>query len=105
MLWTVGAMTFAPFIANTCGWLVTELGRYPWTVYGMFKMEDSVSPNVTPASLLFSNIVYFLLFGGLAVVMFYLVVRELRKGPDQQEEQEKEEEPATDPFDGGAFNE
>lgn len=105
MLWSVGLMTFAPFIANTCGWLVTELGRYPWTVYGMFKMEDSVSPNVTPASLLFSNIVYFLLFGGLAVVMFYLVVRELRKGPDQQEEQEKEEEPATDPFDGGAFNE
>lgn len=102
MLWVMALTTFTPFIANTCGWLVTELGRYPWTVYGLFKIEDSVSPNVSVSSLLFSNIVYFLLFGGLAVVMVYLVVRVLRQGPD---EIETEEEPTTDPFDGGAFNE
>ena len=32
----VALCTFAPFLANTTGWLVTELGRYPWTVYGLF---------------------------------------------------------------------
>ncbi|MCL2681725.1 MAG: cytochrome ubiquinol oxidase subunit I, partial [Streptococcaceae bacterium] len=49
-----GWSLFLPFIAITCGWLVTELGRYPWTVYGLFTMKDSVSPNVSVGSLLFS---------------------------------------------------
>lgn len=105
MLWVIALMTFVPFITNTCGWLVTELGRYPWTVYGLFKIKDSVSPNVTVTSLLVSNIVYFVLFFGLAVIMVYLVVRVLAKGPDMIAEQEKEVQPTTDPFDGGAFNE
>ena len=41
--WIVALCTFAPFLANTTGWLVTELGRYPWTVYGLFTIEQSVS--------------------------------------------------------------
>src|SRR5699024_11610427 len=31
-LWILGISTFLPFIANTCGWFITELGRFPWTV-------------------------------------------------------------------------
>lgn len=103
MLRIVGLMTFVPFIANTCGWLVTELGRYPWTVYGLFKMEDSISPNVTTTSLLISNSVYFVLFGGLAITMVYLVVAELKKGPDNEKVLEEETNPVSDPFNGGAF--
>ena len=64
-----GWIMYFPFIAITCGWLVTELGRYPWTVYGLFTMKESVSPNVSVGSLLFSNIVYFLLFCGMGAVM------------------------------------
>lgn len=92
MLWVLGLCTFAPFLANTAGWLVTELGRYPWTVYGLFTIKQSVSPNVSVASLLTSNIIYFLLFTGLAITMVSLIVREMRKGPDHDEslsEQEK----------------
>ena len=37
------ACTFAPFVANTSGWLITEMGRFPWTVYGLFTIADSVS--------------------------------------------------------------
>ncbi|MFD2727896.1 cytochrome ubiquinol oxidase subunit I [Enterococcus camelliae] len=104
LLWVLGLMTFAPFLANTSGWLITELGRYPWTVYGLFKIEDSVSPNVSVTSLLISNIIYFLLFAGLGAVMVYLVIRELKKGPEYVDhQQEADSKPSIDPFDGGAF--
>ncbi|MBB5887899.1 cytochrome d ubiquinol oxidase subunit I [Lactovum miscens] len=78
-LTVTGWFMYAPFIAITCGWLVTELGRYPWTVYGLFTIQDSVSPNVSVGSLLFSNIVYFLLFCGLGAVMVIYSVNIMRK--------------------------
>ncbi len=103
--WLLGIMaacTFAPFLSNTAGWLVTELGRYPWTVYGLFTIEQSVSPNVTPTQLLISNIVYFALFTVLAIAMIYLVILELRKGPASV--LEKEDAVSTvDPFDKEAL--
>lgn len=104
MLWVASLMTITPFLANTAGWLVTELGRYPWTVYGLFKIEDSISPNVSATSLLISNITYFTLFLVLGGVMVYFVNRQLHKGPEAQEEQEKlDQAMPKDPFDGGAY--
>lgn len=73
--------TAAPFIANTSGWLITELGRFPWTVYGLFTIADSVSPSVTANQLLFSNIIYFLLFVLLGSVLVFLVQRTTKYGP------------------------
>lgn len=99
-LWIAGLMTFAPFLANTGGWLVTELGRYPWTVYGLFTIADSVSPNVSVGSLLFTNIVFFLLFALLGGVMVYLVIREMKHGPYHEVEHAQE---SLDPFEKGAF--
>ena len=77
-----GWFMYAPFIAITSGWLVTELGRWPWTVYGLFTTQDSVSPNVSVGSLLFSNIVYFLLFCGLGAVMVSYTVHVMRSPID-----------------------
>ncbi len=105
MLRIVALCTFVPFLANTAGWLITELGRYPWTVYGLFTIEDSISPNVSATSLLISNVVYFLLFAGLAVVMIYFIVKELQKGPDYEEKWlEQDSSAVNDPFDEEAFN-
>lgn len=107
MLWIVGLFTFVPFITNTSGWLVTELGRYPWTVYGLFTIKDSVSPNVSVGSLLTSNIIYFLLFSGLAAVMVALVVKELKKGPEDEDGETTNaplsSEQDVDPFNKEAF--
>lgn len=106
MLWIMGLCTFTPFMANTAGWFITELGRYPWTVYGLYTIKQSVSPNVSVTSLLISNTVYFLLFSGLALTMIFLVIRELKKGPDYEERQlEKDASMSVDPFDKGEFNE
>jgi cytochrome d ubiquinol oxidase subunit I len=81
-LWIMGVFTFAPFVINTAGWLVLELGRYPWVVYGLFTIADAVSPNVSVASMLTSNILYFLTFAALGTVMIVLMRRTLHKGPD-----------------------
>ncbi|PZO95741.1 cytochrome ubiquinol oxidase subunit I [Streptococcus halichoeri] len=104
LLGIVALTTFAPFLANTFGWIITEQGRYPWTVYGLFKIKDSVSPNVSVASLLVSNTVYFLLFTGLGAMMVALTIRQLNKGPEYGDE------PLTglgqagiDPFEKGAY--
>ncbi|MFK4568107.1 cytochrome d ubiquinol oxidase subunit I [Enterococcus sp. UD-01] len=104
LLWIMAMCTFAPFLANTTGWLITELGRYPWTVYGLFTVEDSVSPNVSVASLLTSNIIYFILFAGLGSVMVYLITVELKKGPDYAEKKLAEANSKdVDPFDKEVF--
>ena len=87
-LWVMGVMTFFPFVVNTAGWLVTELGRFPWVVYGLMTIADAVSPNVSAASLLISNIIYFLTFAALGGVMIWLSRRVLHAGPDAEEEAE-----------------
>ncbi|MCH4208895.1 cytochrome ubiquinol oxidase subunit I [Bifidobacterium sp.] len=86
LLWIMGACTFTPFIGTTGGWLITELGRYPWIVYGLLTIADGVSPTATVPSLLFTNIVYFLLFLLLGAVMIFYSRRVLYQGPDGEGE-------------------
>ncbi len=62
------AIVFTPsgIIATLAGWFVTEVGRQPYTVYGLLKTADSASPLDAPAvatSLLAFMIVYFIVFG------------------------------------------
>ena len=82
-LWILGITTYAPFIANTFGWFITELGRFPWTVYGLFTIADSVSPSTTFGELLFTNIMYFLIFATLGGVMIYYSKRQLDMGVER----------------------
>ena len=71
-----------PYIANICGWILTEMGRQPWLVQGLFKVEDGISPNMTAGQLLVSLISYTLVYGVLAGVMFYLTRKYAMAGPD-----------------------
>ena len=102
MLWVLAILTFSPFLSNTAGWFITEFGRAPWTVYGLFTIAQSVSPNVSVASLLTSNIVYFVLFTVLAIILIALIVRFLRNDPVEWDEAQADKK-ATDPFAKGAF--
>ncbi|MCK5346449.1 MAG: cytochrome ubiquinol oxidase subunit I, partial [Candidatus Heimdallarchaeota archaeon] len=56
-----------PFIANTFGWIMTEMGRMPWVVFGLLKVEDAVSPNVDSTTLLISLIGFVMIYGVLMV--------------------------------------
>ncbi|WIV17370.1 cytochrome ubiquinol oxidase subunit I [Paenibacillus polygoni] len=77
MLWAIAL----PFIGNTAGWIMTEIGRQPWTVFGLLTIEDSVSTSVTSNQVLFSVISFTSLYLILLGVLAFLFVREARKGP------------------------
>lgn len=81
-LWILGICTYLPFVGTTGGWLITELGRYPWVVYGLQTIADAVSPTVTAGQLWFTNIVYFLLFCMTGGVMIFYARRTLHQGPE-----------------------
>jgi len=63
----------AGFIALLCGWVTTEVGRQPYTVYGVLRTVDSVSPIALPGiatSMVAFVIVYFIVFGaGVAILL------------------------------------
>ncbi|MBN2118980.1 MAG: cytochrome ubiquinol oxidase subunit I [Anaerolineales bacterium] len=71
-----------PYMANTGGWVLTEMGRQPWIVHGLLTVEKAVSPNLTPLDLLISLIGYTVVYGSLASAMFYLMKKFAIAGPD-----------------------
>ncbi|HEX2864439.1 MAG TPA: cytochrome ubiquinol oxidase subunit I, partial [Deinococcales bacterium] len=66
---------FLPYLANTTGWIITEMGRQPWIVYGLQKTASGVSPSVAASSVLVTMIGFTLLYAVLAVADFYLLSR------------------------------
>jgi len=71
-----------PYFANTGGWIVTEMGRQPWIVQGLFKTQDAMSPNVSAGMVLFTLIGFILIYAALMVADVYLLTRFAKAGPD-----------------------
>ena len=70
-----------PYIAIELGWIVAEVGRQPWIVYGLMKTSDAASP-VASSQVLISLIAFILIYGLLGAVGFYLIVKYAKKGPE-----------------------
>jgi cytochrome d ubiquinol oxidase subunit I len=64
-----------PYVANTAGWIFTEIGRVPWIVFGLMKIDQGVSPSVTGGEVLFSVVVFTLLYGALMAADLYLLAK------------------------------
>lgn len=71
-----------PYIANTCGWILTEMGRQPWIVYGILKVENGISPNLSMTDRWISLIGYVLIYTMLSVAMVYLMRKYAIAGPE-----------------------
>ena len=71
-----------PTIANTAGWILTETARQPWIVHGLLKTEDAMSPNLSPAMVLFTWIGFALTYAALMVADVYLLAKFAKAGPD-----------------------
>ena len=72
------AMAPAPIVAMLCGWMTTEIGRQPYTVYGVLRTADSVSPIALPGiatSLAVFAVVYFIVFGAGVWVILRMMAR------------------------------
>src|SRR5262249_54506599 len=71
------------FLAVLAGWVTTEVGRQPWTVYGLLRTADSVSPSLTTSNVALSLCGYVLAY----VIMFWFGIRQMyrmaAKGPAQ----------------------
>lgn len=79
-LWLLIPAILLPYLANTTGWLMTEMGRQPWVVYGVMRTEHAVSPTLTTEAVLFSLIAFTLLYGVLMIVDVYLLAKFARQG-------------------------
>jgi len=73
----------APYLAEQFGWLVAELGRQPWIVYGVMKTADAVSKSVTATQVGLSLLGFTVLYGLLGAIDIYLLVKYAKKGPDK----------------------
>jgi len=72
-----------PLIAIQFGWIVAEVGRQPWVVYHILKTADAYSFNLVTGEVLFSLIMFSLIYMLLGTLFVYLLVREIKAGPKQ----------------------
>ena len=72
-----------PYIALEAGWIVTEVGRQPWIVYGLMRTKDAVSPIAT-SQVAISLAAFLLVYSALGAIAFYLIGKQARRGPEPQ---------------------
>ena len=79
--WLMRALALATpcgFIAVEAGWMLTELGRQPWVIYGVLRTRDAVTPM---PGLIVPFIVFTLLYCFLAVIVCWLLYRHIIRSP------------------------
>jgi cytochrome d ubiquinol oxidase subunit I len=70
-----------PYLALQTGWIVTEVGRQPWIVYGLMKTKDAVSP-IAASQVGITLAAFIVLYSVLGAVAFYLIAKHVRRGPE-----------------------
>ena len=69
-----------PYIANTAGWVLAEVGRQPWIVFGLMRVEDGVSAAVSAGEVTFTLVAFVLLYSALMAADAYLLAKFARQG-------------------------
>ncbi|HWR66161.1 MAG TPA: cytochrome ubiquinol oxidase subunit I [Bellilinea sp.] len=83
--WLLGIFPFTlflPYLANSSGWILTEMGRQPWVVYGYMRTVDAVSKNLTPGMIITSLVGFTLVYGLLMGADIYLLSKYARAGAE-----------------------
>ncbi len=70
------------FLAVLAGWFVAEVGRQPWTVYGILRTADSVSP-IPGGSVVTSLILFVLVYGVIFGAGLFYIAKLVQRGPDE----------------------
>jgi cytochrome bd ubiquinol oxidase subunit I len=81
-LWILVTSVTFPQIANQVGWVTAEMGRYPWIVYGLLRISDGLSKNVTANQVLSSIIMFLFVYVLLFLLFIYLLNEKIQHGPD-----------------------
>lgn len=90
LLWVFSFSVILPQIANQVGWFAAEMGRQPWVVYGLLRTSDALSKSVTENQVLFSLILFFLVYTLLLFLFLYLLNKKIKHGPyDEKDDDDR----------------
>ncbi|MGB8253495.1 MAG: cytochrome ubiquinol oxidase subunit I [Anaerolineaceae bacterium] len=70
-----------PYLANSSGWILTEMGRQPWVVFGLLQTAQAYSPSVSTGEVLTSLITFIVIYSALIAVDITLLAKVAKAGP------------------------
>lgn len=82
--WLLGIFSISvllPQIANQAGWFAAEMGRQPWIVYGHLRTSEGFSQEVSANQVLFSLILFFVIYTILFLLFLYSLNKKIKQGP------------------------
>ncbi len=94
-LWSLPFAIALPFLANTAGWILTEMGRQPWVVYGVLRTADGVSPSVSTWEVVLTLGGFTTIYLVLLAVTIGLIKKQILTGPPEEADEEVDEEHRT----------
>lgn len=83
LMWLIMLSFPLPFIANTAGWMVAEIGRQPWLVYGLMRTEHGFSPMVSSGNVMFTLLGFLGMYTLLSLLYIFLILRRIEKGAEE----------------------
>ena len=72
-----------PYLANETGWIAAEVGRQPWAVFRVLRTSEAVSTVVPAGNILFSIVVFSLIYALIGVAGLTIILRTIRGGPGE----------------------
>ncbi len=75
------ASVLGPQIANQAGWMTAEVGRQPWIVHGLMRTSEGVSRSVSAGSIVFSLVLFTLIYAPLFALFLFLLNAKITHGP------------------------
>ncbi len=81
LLWAFVISVILPQIANQAGWFAAEMGRQPWVVYGLLRTSEAFSQAVSANQIVFSLIMFFVIYALLFLLFIYLLDKKIKQGP------------------------
>jgi cytochrome d ubiquinol oxidase subunit I len=91
LLWVLVLTVVLTEAATLAGWWTTEFGRQPWIVWNLMRTDNAVSPGLTASQVLFSLVVFVVLYALLLSVFIFLLNARIHKGIEPLEEPEPAE--------------
>ena len=73
-----------PQVANQAGWFTAEMGRQPWVVYGLLRTSDALSKAVTANQIIFSLVLFTMVYSLLFILFVYLLNKKIKHGPIEE---------------------
>ncbi len=80
-LWLLPLLIPLPHLAHETGWITAEVGRQPWIIYGLMKTSQGASVVVSAGELVFSLLMFSLVYLLLFIMFVMLFLKIVRKGP------------------------